>query len=820
MELDLFQEELRLEEMARDIGVNRFREETRKKVEGRNESGTFYGSALMRRTVEPMAQALKVSMGEALRGKPGRRNIAFTYLQDIPPEVAAFITAKTLIDLLTSNSSLTKCALAVGQAIEDEIRLSQFKKEAPGLFQKVTQQTHKTQDRHKRSVLIYTHNKFVGTWNAWDKTDRLHVGNKLIDIFTSATGLIEVRTVRQGKNKTVTVVYPTEEIVEWIEKSTDNASTLAPAFMPMVIRPNPWTTPFDGGYVGASLRPMDFVKTGNRAYLEEMNMMPEKMAPIYEAVNKIQEVPWRVNSEVLSVMEALWERGQAVAGIPPREEVYIPPFPYPDTPKEDLTEDQKEEVIIWKKEATKMHVLRAKHTGARIRMSRIVSMAQQFNKYEEIFFPHNLDFRGRVYPIPMFLNPQGDDLSKSLLQFAKGKPIGDGTGPGWLAIHGANVWGEDKVSLEDRIQWVEEHQNQIVHCAEDPLGFLWWIEADKPFSFLAFCFEWARYLEEGSAMLTYLPVAMDGSCSGIQHFSAALRDSVGGAAVNLLPSDKPSDVYQEVADLVIRQLKEDASTCGNNSTLAGRLLDLGITRGTTKRATMTLPYGSTKFSCKHFVLEWIEEEGRKLDKKGLISPVQDQEMEAAQYLSALVWDAIGQVVIAARKAMDWLREASSVVSSENLPITWETPDGFPVAQEYRDLSGRRVKTHFGDKLIYLTLQEPKDTLDGRRQANGLPPNWVHSMDATHLRLAVLYGKDNGIDDFAVIHDSFGCHACDTDVLHACLRESLIDLYEGDPLGSFEDQIRQYLSTNANIPERPSFGDLNLNDIRNSDYAFA
>ena len=38
-----------------------------------------------------------------------------------------------------------------------------------------------------------------------------------------------------------------------------------------------------------------------------------------------------------------------------------------------------------------------------------------------LFFPHNMDFRGRVYPISPYLSHMGDDVSRSLLKFAKGK---------------------------------------------------------------------------------------------------------------------------------------------------------------------------------------------------------------------------------------------------------------------------------------------------------------------------------------------------------------------------------------------------------------
>ncbi|GFH30236.1 DNA-directed RNA polymerase, partial [Haematococcus lacustris] len=40
----------------------------------------------------------------------------------------------------------------------------------------------------------------------------------------------------------------------------------------------------------------------------------------------------------------------------------------------------------------------------------------------------------------------------------------------------------------------------------------------------------------------------DGSCNGLQHYAALARDSRGAAAVNLVPSDKPQDVYSAVAN--------------------------------------------------------------------------------------------------------------------------------------------------------------------------------------------------------------------------------------------------------------------------------
>ena len=76
----------------------------------------------------------------------------------------------------------------------------------------------------------------------------------------------------------------------------------------------------------------------------------------------------------------------------------------------------------------------------------------------------------------------------SLLYFANGKPIKNNDDACWLAIHGANSYGEDKCSLDDRTQWVSDNEEMIFKCAESPHQNTEWSQADKPYQFLAFCF--------------------------------------------------------------------------------------------------------------------------------------------------------------------------------------------------------------------------------------------------------------------------------------------------------------------------------------------
>ena len=57
----------------------------------------------------------------------------------------------------------------------------------------------------------------------------------------------------------------------------------------------------------------------------------------------------------------------------------------------------------------------------------------RFLDLDAIYFPHNIDFRGRTYPIPPHLNHLGSDIDRGLLQFADKQPIGD-NGMFWMKV--------------------------------------------------------------------------------------------------------------------------------------------------------------------------------------------------------------------------------------------------------------------------------------------------------------------------------------------------------------------------------------------------
>jgi len=173
--------------------------------------------------------------------------------------------------------------------------------------------------------------------------------------------------------------------------------------------------------------------------------------------------------------------------------------------------------------------------------------------------------------------------------------------------------------------------------------------------------------------------------------------------------------------------------------------------------------------------------------------------------------------------MDWLQECAKVAAKEGLPINWCTPVGLPIQQAYQSMKSRRVKTTLGDTVIYLSLREEQSSIDKGRMKSSVSPNFVHSMDASHLMSSVDLAQRNGIEDFAMIHDSFGTHAANTNLFGACLRESFISMYEDhNVLEEFRASILAMLpkELHKDIPPVPPKGTLDLQQIRDSDFFFA
>lgn len=850
----LVDKEIELELESKDLAYQSFMSKINKARENKTLADTGTTKVLLKEALPAFCKGLKSFYEKSDSGKPGKRHICAVVLKQLEIEHVAFLSLRAILSNAIPQINLTSLAKELGTELELEIKfqdiLSTLSDKEKWQFQS---NLNKRIGMSFKQAFVRAKDNYLSAegrkerWEKWTDSVRCNLGMKLIDIFIVSTGLGRISKYAKGVNLTYRFeIAP--EVVQYIAHNDREMADLLFKNRPMVIPPKPWTNPINGGYYINLKRPIPLVRLNEKTVMDLYGDLD--MLDVYKAVNAIQETPWRINQRVLKVAQEIskWKHIPEALDMPLAE-----PEEPPMRPNSADTDPlvQKE----WRKAMVLYYQCDNKRKSKRYAVNAQLALADLYKDYERIYFPHNLDFRGRVYPLTQ-LSPQGTDFCKSLLEFADGHPLGD-SGVAWLAIQGANCYGLDKKPLEERIAWVYENSELILKTAKDPLVNLEWTETDSPWEFLAFCFEWSDFMEQGTEYVSHIPVAFDGSCSGIQHFSAMLKDEIGGTAVNLLPDDKVHDIYGIVAEHVKKALLKDAAegtedelkTAEDGSeyvskgtkSLAKEWLAYGVTRKVTKRPTMTLSYGAKKYGFTEQILEDTIYPCLNHHPLAFSKPRQ-----AASYMANKIWESLGEVVVKAREAMDWLQTASGLlatdkdISGENLPTQWTTPAGFLVRQRYPKTRLKKLRTFCSGTIrvtdesgapeeakeegdtFQISVSEDLGSIDSRKQKQGIAPNYVHSMDASHLMLTVDACVDAGIHQFAMIHDSYGCPAGQGDLMFTLVREVFAETYkQNDVLQDLHDQVENLLSPKKakELPPIPSHGTLDLDEVKKSMYAF-
>lgn len=767
--------------------------------------------------IEPLAKGI-IDWILAARSKAARRATALPYIEAAPAEVSALITIRAALNAVYKTNTAQTVALRVAKHVQDEMMLEAFEHQQPFLYEKIQRYVENHPHGHmlnyRRNVLRHSVKKYGIAFEEWPRPAQMQVGLTLLELMAKTTGLIELKSMpgKHNRRDAQCLVVPTDALMAWVDDKHAKCEVLGPPRLPMVCPPTPFTDNANGGYLRPALR-RPLVK----APLER-GLLVSTLPIVAEAVNTIMDVPMEVNPHTYAVVSQLWS---SCGEIPKAAKRFDTPKPPPPA-----TEDKESfEWRRWKAEARDIYLANLANSGQRVQtMQTLVIAGRMVGR--PIWFPHFLDFRGRVYSAPQFLSPQGTDLAKGLLRFHRGKPLGS-RGVYWLTIHLANCYGVDKVSINDRLQWVKDNESMILRQAEDPYDNREWHDADSPCQFLAACYEWAGYRKHGESFVSHLPITVDGSCNGIQHLAALSKDEQAGREVNLVPGPMPSDIYSKVAGEVVAELEGIVSGSIKVTppktgrpldypAVAQQWLDYGVDRKLTKRPTMILPYGGTI----NAVQRYIEDEVADRIRDGKPHPFGKERGKACRFLSQVMWAAMGRVVNGPRKIMAWTREVAKVCKDQKVPISWTSPSGFRVQQCYKERHGRVVQTNVGDRSFRLTLLQDTSKIDYRRQAQSLAPNWIHSLDAAALHRTIVNLKRKGVVDVLVVHDSYGTHACDMDTMAEALREEFVSIYSQDVVGQFLSDVGAGLKDPSQLPPPPAMGALRIEEVARSTYFFA
>ena len=809
----LVERQLELEEEAIEFSKKRYYAS----LETRNVLNLTTSVSLVKRGFESVRNAIQAWMDAP--DDCGGRNIGVRkFVRQFDADELAILSLRAAVSAtVEGGANFTAVAKALVGTIEDVDLEARLEAHDPFMAQRYRAMAKR---RQNPSAILREQGAYTGVFDAsstfkWTDKERLVVGAELLQIVIEQTEIVEKRTVMDNSKARVysrTILGATPQTQAWIEDAHKQMAVLRPTLFPMVVAPRDWTSDKAGGYLSQKGgHKHNFVK---QSFKQTKQARSKGSKQAYAAINALQNTEWRINSRVL-----------ANVGRPTRSDFAMPTrHPFMDRDAATWTEEERIAFKAWKKECVILNRVIDAEVSKNLTITTQIEIAEKMQRFDALYFPHNVDFRGRAYPLPGYVNPQGNDLGKALLEFAKAVPLGE-YGAKWLAVHGANTFGEkDKAPFEERIGWVMENEVAILADARDPKrGGALWKDADSPYQFLAFCFEWAdlrQWAEDGNDVYEFqsrLAVGMDGSCNGLQHFSAMLRDSVGGTATNLTTSERPSDIYALVAKEVSRSIERDLMD-DEKASFAAFWMSKGITRKLTKRNTMTLPYGVTKRGMMDQL--WDELGGTQGAVKYVGNFDEVGPKKLVSYLANKNWDGTGVVVKAAREAMDFTKACAKVCNAAKVTLKWSVLDGMALTQDYAVMEKVSMRLHGHE--LRVTFRTATEKTSSAKQSLGIAPNFVHSVDACHMRMTINALVEAGVTDFAMIHDSYGTHAGNVELMQQVTREQFVKLHSEPLLENFRNEVLAALPEkfHKDVPAVPASGSLNLKAVLNSPYFFA
>tara|TARA_Y100001937_G_scaffold117139_1_gene170026 strand:- start:3940 stop:6444 length:2505 start_codon:yes stop_codon:yes gene_type:complete len=612
----------------------------------------------------------------------------------------------------------------------------------------------------------------------------------------------------------VYVTLPSDLIQYMMTRIEEFRDRLMPNRMPMICRPVNHTENETGGLMDWSirrLRKVAYIKSnpsslGDTDIAREVD--PSCMSHITRTViNTLQKTEWKINSKVLQVVNDLWQAGRETGTIPPYDQTSIQNMP--DYPEEG-TKTEKHE---WLDEKSRRWASWAKAEASRLQMQLRMHEAYKLKPFV-LWHAYFCDFRGRYYSDSYLLHPQGADLDKALIMAAEPEKVTP-QGLYWIKVNLANLFGIDKVSFDDRVQWVDDRMEDWVRVVADPHGTtnIWEDDAPKKnasFQRLAAIFDLLMAIDDG---LTQVPVQIDGSCNGIQHWAAMTRDEIIGPEVNLVSQPKPADVYQRVADGCTTMCVSEPNDWRKH------FLDYWnglIPRKVVKRSVMCDPYGISDHSVRQYVLQ-----EKHLDWCSLLGLNMHQ---AANEMGTLICESKSRTMKHCNHGKLYVQLLCGWVGGEtDKPMSWISPSGFLVINEYNPRKPKPSQVRLFDKKFQLQFGYYTDEYDCDKALTAMPPNFVHSLDAAHMSLVMYTMITAGIEFFSMIHDSFGTLANSIPLLREITKEKFYEIHSTNQLDLIrqraEDLVGYELPEHHPARSHEQRGELRIEEVLNAEYLF-
>ena len=186
-------------------------------------------------------------------------------------------------------------------------------------------------------------------------------------------------------------------------------------------------------------------------------------------------------------------------------------------------------------------------------------------------------------------------------------------------------------------------------------------------------------------------------------------------------------------------------------------------RKTIKQTVMTSVYGVTLIGAKAQIK-------KQLQDKNIFD--YDKINSLSLYLAKKTIESIGTLFKEAELIMHWLAKCGLIIGKEGNSVKWINPLNLPCIQPYKKITlTELVRTH--SQGIMISKEFSVQPVNERKQGTAFPPNYIHSLDSTHMMFTCERAIKEGIV-FSSVHDSYWAHPCDLDRLGVILREEVSD----------------------------------------------
>lgn len=686
----------------------------------------------------------------------------------------------------------------IGRAMEDEILLEMFQKNSKEEFRyRNNKLKHWKLDikQIRINYLCYEGRKIGSIDNVLEHKERSLLGMHFIEACFMA-GVIDKDKI-WVKGKSYHCIIPRQDVLDWIMRADESLKLRRPFWLPLTSKPAEYKSLYEGGYKPHLIRPRPCVKIKTEDHRKLL--FQAEMPKFFSAINHVSGTAYRINTVIEEALMSIWQAG---GGVP-----CVPFLKDPVDPAAPLDDASKKEIHAYRDRMAKNRAIRARNMVDRKKVADVMMLCRMYRD-KDFYFCHHADARGRLYPLAATLSPQGNNLQRAMTVFADSREVTK-RGEFWLRINAANNYGIDKLPYEGRLEWTRANEAMFVEIAQDPIGTKkLWLNADggqKPWTFLAAAHELGSYLiakAQGRPYHSHLPIYIDCSASGFQHLALLARDDTAAEKVNVSPTPAPRDIYTETAQDLFAQLVDSIDPLAEYWVDFFRQHPKAI-RKLAKKVVMTVPYSVSPHAAREYVHQELDDYFKSI---GILPEGGKEVFRRTAFLSRNLMAVIRRTNTSAFAIMDYLRQIGDVMARANKTFHWITPSGFVAYQATFNIQQSTVKYMSGGKTKFYNLGNFTPNVSVRSSKNGIVPNFIHSLDAATLHMAINNSWESGVRGLAVIHDAIGALADDLDIVSMAMRSAVRDIYLGDPLKNFSEIVLDQLGTPVTMqpPERGSF----------------